>query len=400
MRAIVEFLKRVFQRLLTNFTWWVNRKDPDGRNLFQGGFLGLDNIGVFDRSAPLPGRRHARAGRRHGLDGVLLPERCSRSRSSWPARPRLRGHGRQVRAALRVDRRRHEPARRRRAVGRGGRLLLRRDAAAGRQHAAAARCARWSACCRCAPRPCSSPSCSSACRISDAVRASSSSAVRATSIPALAQRPGPSVGGSACCRSSASSGCGGSSRHARRVRVPRPARHPRDLALPRRAPVRLRHRRAGVTASTTSRPSRDTGMFGGNSNWRGPVWFPMNMVILRGLLPAARVLRRRPQGRVPDRFGQRDEPARGRRARSAAAWPRSSCAARTAAGPCSAGSSSSRPIPHWHDLLLFHEYFHGDNGAGLGASHQTGWTGLVALLLPLSGMRERRSAVSTPTEAP
>ena len=50
-----EFLARVFQRLLTNFTWWVNRKDPDDRNLFQGGFLGLDNIGIFDRSAPLPG---------------------------------------------------------------------------------------------------------------------------------------------------------------------------------------------------------------------------------------------------------------------------------------------------------------------------------------------------------
>ncbi len=50
-----EFLARVFHRLLANFTWWVNRKDPDGRNLFQGGFLGLDNIGVFDRSAPLSG---------------------------------------------------------------------------------------------------------------------------------------------------------------------------------------------------------------------------------------------------------------------------------------------------------------------------------------------------------
>ena len=50
-----EFLARVFDRLLTNFTWWVNRKDPDDRNLFQGGFLGLDNIGIFDRSAPLPG---------------------------------------------------------------------------------------------------------------------------------------------------------------------------------------------------------------------------------------------------------------------------------------------------------------------------------------------------------
>src|SRR5262249_34504156 len=51
-----EFLERVFHKLLLNFTWWVNRKDPDGKNVFQGGFLGLDNIGVFDRSAPLPTR--------------------------------------------------------------------------------------------------------------------------------------------------------------------------------------------------------------------------------------------------------------------------------------------------------------------------------------------------------
>ena len=68
-----EFLARVFDRLLINFTWWVNRKDPDDRNLFQGGFLGLDNIGIFDRSRAAARRRHARAGRRHRLDGALLP---------------------------------------------------------------------------------------------------------------------------------------------------------------------------------------------------------------------------------------------------------------------------------------------------------------------------------------
>ena len=66
------FLKRAFQKLLINFTWWVNRKDPTGKNLFSGGFLGLDNIGVFDRNQPLPDRRHARRSRRHRLDGVLL----------------------------------------------------------------------------------------------------------------------------------------------------------------------------------------------------------------------------------------------------------------------------------------------------------------------------------------
>ena len=68
------FLERVFHKLLLNFTWWVNRKDAEGSNVFQGGFLGLDNIGVFDRSAPLPTGGHHRAGRRHRLDGDVLPE--------------------------------------------------------------------------------------------------------------------------------------------------------------------------------------------------------------------------------------------------------------------------------------------------------------------------------------
>ena len=76
------FLARVFQKLLLNFTWWVNRKDAEGNNLFAGGFLGLDNIGVFDRSQPLPDRRPPRAGRRHRVDGVLLRDDARRWRSS------------------------------------------------------------------------------------------------------------------------------------------------------------------------------------------------------------------------------------------------------------------------------------------------------------------------------
>ena len=69
----LPFLKNTFNKLLLNFNWWVNRKDPHGRNLFSGGFLGLDNIGVFDRSAVLPSGGCLGTGRRHGLDGVLQP---------------------------------------------------------------------------------------------------------------------------------------------------------------------------------------------------------------------------------------------------------------------------------------------------------------------------------------
>ena len=68
--ATTTFLERVFHKLLLNFTWWVNRKDADGNNVFEGGFLGLDNIGPFDRSAPLPVGGAAGAGRRHGVDGA------------------------------------------------------------------------------------------------------------------------------------------------------------------------------------------------------------------------------------------------------------------------------------------------------------------------------------------
>ena len=84
-RADRDFLERVFHKLLLNFTWWVNRKDAEGHNVFQGGFLGLDNIGVFDRSSAAARRRPPRPGRRHGLDGLLLASTCWRSRSSWRA---------------------------------------------------------------------------------------------------------------------------------------------------------------------------------------------------------------------------------------------------------------------------------------------------------------------------
>ena len=101
----LDFLERVFHKLLLNFTWWVNRKDLDGANVFQGGFLGLDNIGLFDRDAPLPGGSPAGPGRRHGLDGDVLPEHAGDRPGAGPGRPGLRGHRDQVLRALPVHRR-------------------------------------------------------------------------------------------------------------------------------------------------------------------------------------------------------------------------------------------------------------------------------------------------------
>ena len=162
----LAFLKESFTRLMLNFQWWVNRKDPSGRNVFEGGFLGLDNIGVFDRSAKLP-----TGGRLEQADGTAWMAMFSQNMlelalAARRARPVVRGLRAEVRRALLLDRGRGRPDRRpsRRDVGRRGRLLLRRAPAARRHAASGSRCGRSSGCCRCAPSPSSSRRSSSATR--------------------------------------------------------------------------------------------------------------------------------------------------------------------------------------------------------------------------------------------
>jgi hypothetical protein len=120
----------------------------------------------------------------------------------------------------------------------------------------------------------------------------------------------------------------------------------------------------------------NTGMFGGNSNWRGPVWMPVNVLIVRALLNLFAFYGDDFKVECPTRSGQyktlfevSEEIAR----RLAATFLRDGSGRR----PVYGGTTKFQEDPHWRDLILFYEYFHGDNGAGLGASHQTGWTGLV-----------------------
>jgi hypothetical protein len=123
----------------------------------------------------------------------------------------------------------------------------------------------------------------------------------------------------------------------------------------------------------------DTGMFGGNSNWRGPVWFPMNMVILRGLAELHRYYGDRVKVECPTGSGEERtllEVAHEIATRLATTFMEDEDGRR----PVFGGNEKFQTDPHWHDLVPFHEYFHGDNGAGIGASHQTGWTGTVAVL--------------------
>jgi hypothetical protein len=138
-------------------------------------------------------------------------------------------------------------------------------------------------------------------------------------------------------------------------------------------------------------------MFGGNSNWRGPVWMPVNALILRSLMNLYqfygedfKVECPTGSGRFMTLFEVAQEIAR----RLAGMFLRNPDGRR----PVYGGSPKFQDDPHWRDLILFYEYFHGDNGAGLGASHQTGWTGLMAPILDIFARLDAKTMLETARE--
>ena len=139
----------------------------------------------------------------------------------------------------------------------------------------------------------------------------------------------------------------------------------------------------------------NTGMFGGNSNWRGPIWMPVNALIVRGLLNLYAFYGDDFTVECPTGSGKRMtlfEVAQEIARRLARIFLRDASGRR----PVYGGSAKFQDDPHWRDLILFYEYFHGDNGAGLGASHQTGWTGVIARLArPLRPRRRPRELLAT-----
>ena len=342
--ATALFLERAFQKLLLNFTWWVNRKDTEGNNLFSGGFLGLDNIGVFDRSKPLPGGGHARAGRRHRVDGLLLRAPCSRWRSSWRASDpayediasKFFEHFVAIADAMNTPRR-HRP------LGRGGRLLLR-------------------------PAPRSTAS-SIPLRVRSMVGLIPLFAVevarggdRSTACPASQADALVPRATARTWRSTSPTWSRPSGRHDHRL----PARHPvarapasaccatcstRTSSSRRTASARCR----ASTATTRSCCAVDGEDYRvdyepGESRHRPvrrqlelarPDLVPDQLPAHRGARALPPLLRRHVQGRVPDRLGRHDEPRRRSPASSPRAWPRSSCPTRRAAARATAAIRAS-----------------------------------------------------------
>ena len=377
----IDFLKMVFDRLLANFTWWINRKDPDGRNLFQGGFLGLDNIGVFDRSAPLPG-----GGTLEQADGTawmalysqwmlqIAIELSKHDRAYVDMALKFIAHSLWIAVAMNPphgdtelwdeqDGFYYDVMR----MPDGERIQLRVRSLVGLLPICAATVFDgtlverypW---------------------LLDGLKSLTS---RFPDILAhVAEAAEPNLEGRRLLALVDED---------RLRRILSVMLDEQEFLGPHgiRAVSRLhlehpyRFDWGGQTHDVHYLPAEsDSGMFGGNSNWRGPVWFPMNLVILRALVQLHRYYGDRLKVECPTGAGNQlnllevaTEVAR----RLTSTFTNDENGRR----PVFGGIDKFQTDPSWHDLILFHEYFHGDNGAGIGASHQTGWTGTVAVLFLL-----------------
>ena len=372
------FLEKVFHKLLLNFTWWVNRKDPDGMNIFQGGFLGLDNIGVFDRSAPLPTGRPPGTIRRHQLDGHVLPEHAGDRAGTGERRSGLRRRRQQILRTFREHRARHE------------RYGFRRQVAVGRT-----RTVFTTTCCNCPNGE------EHFVKIRSMVGLIPLFAVE-TLEPEIVDRSAGFQAAHAVVHRQ-SSGCAGAHRDRRR-RSARGVRRLLSLVNRKQLEASIWSRcwtkrnslspygiRALFALSPRSSvrsarewPRKSRGVRAGRIDHRAVRrQFELARAdLVSGELSADRVAAevsslfwRRFQSRVSRRAPARNA-IYGRwlrkfRAGSIEIFPD---AARRPA-PVAGGAEVFQTDPHWKDLILFYEYFHGDNGAGIGASHQTGWTG-------------------------
>ncbi len=389
----LEFLKATFNKLLLNFTWWVNRKDRNGKNVFEGGFLGLDNIGVFDRSAPLP-----TGGYLEQADGTawmaffsqnmleLAVELAAHDPNYQDMVAKFAEHFFYIAAGM------NKPG----ADGMWDEedgfyydLLCLPDGSATRLKVRSMvgllpLCAttvieKWQR--ELIPR--------TMIQIEERLRR----------MPELRNTIHPTGQGH----------FGVAERGIIALVNPERLRRILMKMLDENeflGPCGIRslskfHEKNPFVFHVQGQEYRvdylpaesNTGMFGGNSNWRGPVWMPVNVMILRALLnfylyygDNFKIECPTGSGKMMNLFDVAREIAD----RLARIFLRDENGKR----PVYGGTEKFQSDPHWRDLILFYEYFHGDNGAGLGASHQTGWTGLVAKTIQLFGLLDAEKALA------
>ncbi|MGY2492386.1 MGH1-like glycoside hydrolase domain-containing protein [Cupriavidus sp. CP313] len=379
-RGDVEFLKYAFSKLLVNFTWWVNRKDRAGANVFEGGFLGLDNIGVFDRSSPLP-----TGGYLDQADGtawmVFFSEQMLRIAVELALQEPLYEefvekffqHTVLIAGALdRVGEQNDEmwdeedgffydvlrfPD--------GGATRLKVRSIVGLLPLAAVAVFEEDIL---AKMPKFRERAGLFLRRHPELAAN----MHLPQQPGVANRRMLAIVGEQKLR-----------RILARMLDEGEFFGPHGIrALSRfhlEHPYVFHH--AGQEHRVAYVPGdSDTGMFGGNSNWRGPVWMPINFLLYTALIRLYAYFGEDFRVECPTGSGQMMtllEVAKELGERLSRIFLRDGDGRR----PVYGAASKFRDDPHWRDLVLFHEYFHGDTGAGIGASHQTGWTGCVARII-------------------
>jgi hypothetical protein len=378
-----KFLERIFQKLLLNFTWWVNRKDTEGRNVFQGGFLGLDNIGVFDRSAPLPTGGHIEQSDgtswmgMYCLNMLAIALELARENSAYEdvaskffehfvyiceAMNNLGGENIELwdqkdgfyYDVLHQENGKNLPLKVRSMVGLIPLFAVETlDPTLVDHLPGFKRRMQWFI--------------ENRARLSDHIETQATDDGPRRFLSLVNRHRLKRVLAYMLDENEFLSpyGIRALSRYHRE--------HPYIL------PVNGMNYRVDYEPAESS-----TGLFGGNSNWRGPIWFPVNYLLIESLQKfhffygdqykiecptnSGRLLNLwETAGDISQRLTNiflRDE--NGRR-------------------PVFGGTEKFQNDPHWRDLVPFYEYFHGDNGAGIGASHQTGWTALVAKLIQQYG---------------
>ena len=385
-RSDIRFLERSFQGLMSNFNWWVNRKDPQGRNVFAGGFLGLDNIGVFDRSAELPTGGHL-----DQADGTAwMAFYCQNMLEIALVLTEYDPEYEEIAfrfveqflwIAYAMDRvgdnhdemwdsedgffydLLHLPN------GDAQRLKVRSMVGL-------------------------LPLCAST--VLGSIDTMMTRNTKIKELVELFKKRNPEV-----IKKIAPADdkfIGYMNRRllsvCNKTKVEQILKYMLDeseffgpYGIRSLSKYHLDHpfvfNLSGVEYKVQYLPAEsNTGMFGGNSNWRGPVWMPVNILIIRGLLNLYQFYGKDFKVECPTGSGNLltlFEVAKEISNRLSSTFLRDSDGKR----PVYGGSAKFQEDPYWKDYILFYEYFHGDNGAGLGASHQTGWTGLVARLIDM-----------------
>jgi hypothetical protein len=385
------FLERVFQKLLLNFTWWVNRKDAEGMNIFEGGFLGLDNIGVFDRSAKLPTGGHL-----DQSDGT-----------SWMAMYSLNM------LAIALELANGNPAYEDMASKFWEHFLYIAHAMNNRGDDGIS---LWDEEDGFFYDVLHLPNgARRALKVRSMVGLIPLFAVETIEpyildkLPAFKRRMEWFIANRpdltqhvACMRTP-----GHDERRLLSVVWPDRLRRVLQVMLDEGEflsdyGVRALSRRHlhepfslvvdGQEHRVTYEPAESSsGLFGGNSNWRGPIWFPVNYLLVEALQKYHHYLGDDFQVACPTgstRLLNLSEVATDLSQRMTGIFLRDAEGRRPVFGGCALFNDD----PHWREMVPFHEYFNGDTGAGVGASHQTGWTALVAKLLQQSGEREGTGA--------